>query len=373
MRNANKKTVFISHSSKDDTFVDKLILDLQSSVHTWVDHREMRPGQHWDSEVAKALEFCDSMIAVISENSIGSRNCQDEWHDYIERGREIIPLWLSGSRMYFRLGTSQYVDFRKNYRESLKKLIGYLTDNHTNVPTPRLAESRNRPLHARLFRRYPLARKASRYIGIATGNIAEIAGADVLVNSENTHLEMDNFTGESVSAIINLFGAKRDERGQVVEKTIENELRAAHVIDGPAAISTVLVTKSGALSKAGIRHIVHAITVTRGPDGTYVPGTKLQLGRCVTRVLSKIDDLNNEHYGQRPLKTVVFPIFGTGRGGLSIKEVVPTLLERAIDHLETQPTRIETAYFVAYKQKHFDDLRSIIESFPDLESPEAGE
>ncbi|HVO43040.1 MAG TPA: toll/interleukin-1 receptor domain-containing protein, partial [Aggregatilineales bacterium] len=156
------QTVFVSHSSKDDVFVDRLVHDLEGQVTTWVDHHKIRPGQRWDSEVAKGLDTCEAMIAVISEHSIASRNCQDEWHDYIERGQEIIPLWLNGSRMYFRLGTAQYVDFRKEYDRPLAKLIAYLTDDHKNLPTLRQPEPKTRPLRAHLLVRYPLARKPTR-------------------------------------------------------------------------------------------------------------------------------------------------------------------------------------------------------------------
>ncbi len=95
-----------------------------------------------------------------------------------------------------------------------------------------------------------------------------------------------------------------------------------------------------------------------------------QLGQCVTKTLMRIDQLNSELYQNgEPLKTVVFPILGAGDGGLSIEVIAPSLVARAIDHLELWETRIEAVYFGAYQQPHFDRLRTVFDSIPDLSHP----
>lgn len=65
----------------------------------------------------------------------------------------------------------------------------------------------------------------------------------------------------------------------------------------------------------------------------------------------------------------MFPVFGTGEGGLEIADVLQGLIERAIDYLETHLTEIEHIYFCAYAQPHFDQLKSCLDNLPDLASP----
>ena len=367
-------TVFISHSSKDDVWVDKLIADLEKhGIQTWVDHHQIKLTHRWNQEVHKALSACNQLIAIISEDSIDSENCQNEWYFFIGKKKEVLPVWLKGPEMYFQFSTTQWADFRTDYDAGLKKLIHYLTDNITNVPAePPKDPKTSKPLLARLDDRYPLARAHKKYIGIATGNIAEIAGVDVLVNTENTHLEMDSIHGESVSGTINKFGAKRNEKGEIIENTIEIYLQHARQSSNPMQLGTVLATRPGSLENQGIRQIVHAVTVARTAPGQFQPGSNIQLGRCVMKVLETIDKLNIESYGHQdttPLKTVVFPIFAAGKGGRKISEVAQTLVERAIDYLETHQTHIEAVYFVAYREKDYTEMQKVFAAIPDLTAP----
>jgi O-acetyl-ADP-ribose deacetylase (regulator of RNase III) len=364
--------VFVSHNHVDDPFVDRLVTDLNShGIETFVDHRNLRHGQHWPTEVESALNQCNQMIAVVSDYSKASKNCTDEWNVFIEDQKEIIPVWLTGDKMYFRFRTVHYVDFRTNqYDEPLRRLIGVLTDAHVDtVPADSLAVPEEPvALNSRLAARYPLARRPEKAIGIATGNIAELTGVDVLVNSENTRLRMDRIEGRSVSATLNAFGAEWDEHGELISETLDLELQEArHTLPRSVPPGTVVVTSAGSLRKIGVRHIVHAVSVIGRRNGGFEPATRIQLGRCVTNSLAQIDDLNRSLYhAPDPLRIVAFPIFGTGEGGISTAEIAQTLVERAIDYLEVNDTRIETAYFVAYRQKDLDELRAVLDTIPDL-------
>ncbi len=369
--------VFISHNHIDDPFVDKLAADLESQgIAAFVDHRSLRHGQHWPTEVEAALEHCDQMIAVVSDYSKASKNCTDEWNVFIEERKEIIPVWLSGDKMYFRFRTVHYIDFRNNqYQEPLRSLIGVLTDARVDsVPADQPVapdEARPNSLNSRLAVRYPLARRPEKAIGIATGNIAELTGVDVLVNSENTRLRMDRIEGRSVSATLNAFGADWDESGELIRETVDLELQEARR-DLPRSLlpGTVVVTSAGSLCKIGVRHILHAVSVISRRNGGFEPATRIQLGRCVTNTLARIDELNRSLYRDTdPLRIVAFPIFGTGEGGITTGEIAQTLVERAIDYLEVRDTAVEVAYFMAYRHKDLDDLTTVLNRIPDLAQP----
>ncbi len=216
---------------------------------------------------------------------------------------------------------------------------------------------------------YPLARRPEKFIGIATGNIGKIGGADVLVNSENDYLDMDRPTGKSVSGAINAWSAQWDERGRLVYETVKEELKAiANPLELPLAPATVVVTSAGNLSAHYVRCIVHAVSVIRDRDEAH-PATRLQLERCVTHSLARIDALNRAEFADQPLRWIVMPMFGAGEGGINFMEVAPLLIERAIDHLELQDTAIERVYFVAYRAAEYEKLKAMLGAISDLSEP----
>lgn len=65
--------VFISHSTKDDKFIDKLVADLNANnISTFVDHINIPFGSNWAQEIGNALADCQQLIAVLSPDSIES-------------------------------------------------------------------------------------------------------------------------------------------------------------------------------------------------------------------------------------------------------------------------------------------------------------
>jgi len=379
--------VFISHNHVDDAFADKLVGFLkQHRIDTFVDHLHITPGEHWPSKVQNMLKACDSMIAVISDYSVNSRNCTDEWDYFLDwKGtapKEIIPVRLSGDDTYFRLSSFHFIDVRKGESEAFETILSRIGDQKIEQPddVPPQQIDADQPLPAQLLERYPLARRAARAIGIATGNIAEIAGADVLINSENDHLRLDVATvhpqrsRRSVSAAIHSFGASWNDQGKLVEDTVARELRAAideRGLKPPVPIGTVIDSGSGSLTNIGVRRILHVVSLhgKRSPERLIDVGTPIQLARCTANALKYMEDLNRTMFANNPLRTVIFPIFGTGRGGIAFKDVAPALITRAIDFLEYEESLIETVYFVAYKQKALNALRKMLGSIPDLFQP----
>ncbi len=64
-------SVFLSHSSEDREFADKLYKYLTSNgVRVWYDQRKIKPGDKIGKHVEKAINLYDRMIIVCSENSL---------------------------------------------------------------------------------------------------------------------------------------------------------------------------------------------------------------------------------------------------------------------------------------------------------------
>ena len=70
---------FISYSSKDQDFADRLHADLQArGVRCWFAPEDMKVGDKiWD-RLDQSIRLHDKLLLVLSANSIGSKSVEDE-------------------------------------------------------------------------------------------------------------------------------------------------------------------------------------------------------------------------------------------------------------------------------------------------------
>ncbi|MCT2591575.1 macro domain-containing protein [Streptomyces sp. N2-109] len=141
---------------------------------------------------------------------------------------------------------------------------------------------------------------------------------DVVVSPTNTHFALPETYKSSVSASLRRAGAVRGVTGDILDDPILDELRKWPTLQGasghPVLPGTVAATGSGALASQGIRRIYHAaIAVPRAGTNDYdvLPA---DVTRAVSRALALLAD-EHERFTP-PLRTVCFPLLGSGRGGL---------------------------------------------------------
>ena len=120
--------IFFSYSRIDASeFVLKLALDLKKKgFNVWLDQEDIRAGAEWDMEIQKALESCDCLLFVETENSVNSNNVLDEVYYALEERKKVIPLILRDSKTPFRLQRLQHIDFTKDYNSGLALLTNEL-------------------------------------------------------------------------------------------------------------------------------------------------------------------------------------------------------------------------------------------------------
>lgn len=121
--------IFISHSSKDDLFVDRLRVDLhRRSYPTWVDHVDIPPGKLWDEVVEERLLIAQVMILVLSPSSVASREVGIEWREFRNLGKPILPLKISECPIPLLLRHLQYIDFGDgvDYDRQFRRLLDEL-------------------------------------------------------------------------------------------------------------------------------------------------------------------------------------------------------------------------------------------------------
>lgn len=116
-KSSAKRKVFISYAREDEEFVDKLCQQLEErSICTWIDRKEIKPGDIWDDKIDEALRECDAMILVQSPDSVQSPNVAKEWKFFMRLNRPLIPILWRDCMPHFQLVNLQHIDFR-NYRE----------------------------------------------------------------------------------------------------------------------------------------------------------------------------------------------------------------------------------------------------------------
>jgi O-acetyl-ADP-ribose deacetylase (regulator of RNase III) len=211
---------------------------------------------------------------------------------------------------------------------------------------------------------YRLRRRPGIGISILTGDLRERHGIDVWVNSENTNMQMSRLYDRSFSARVRYGGAVKDDNGEIVEDTIANELAA--LMKNRLAVSpgSVYVTSAGALTEThGVKRIFHAASVIGVPGSGYQ--SMRDVGQCVTNALRRMDD---KRFAGEELRTIVFPMLGTGAGGASVDEAAVELIEAAIRYLLAAPdTRIRTVYFSAWNHRDVDACRAALAASEEIE------
>lgn len=119
---------FISYSSVDaQDFALRLADKLQSGppeLPVWLDRRALQSGLAWDEQLVEAIRVCDSLIFVMTRDSVKANSvCKQEWTRALKYKKPIIPLKLHpDAEMPFRLDSRQHIDFTGSFEAGLARL-----------------------------------------------------------------------------------------------------------------------------------------------------------------------------------------------------------------------------------------------------------
>lgn len=117
--------IFISHSTKDDHFVNRLRDNLiRLGYKVWVDHHDIPAGLHWGDVVEEKLKMSKILLLVLSPDSIESRNVKVEWREFYRQEKKIIPIMRKKCPVPLLIRDLTYVDFSDDaeYDKSFSKL-----------------------------------------------------------------------------------------------------------------------------------------------------------------------------------------------------------------------------------------------------------
>jgi hypothetical protein len=138
------KRIFISYSSKDKKFVERLAKDLKNcGIKPWIDLWEIKVGDSIIDKVEKGISESEFVVAVLSKHSVSSSWVQEELNSAkireIEKGRKVIlPIVIGNCKIPSLLAHKRYANFRYSYEDGLAELMAALGaefDSHDDYLT----------------------------------------------------------------------------------------------------------------------------------------------------------------------------------------------------------------------------------------------
>ena len=132
---------FISYSSKDQDFADRLYADLQNKgVRCWFAPEDMKIGDKIRDRIDQSIRIHDKLLLVLSEHSIGSEWVEDEvdaaYEQEQQRGKTVLfPIrldsavmdtdkaWASKLRRSRHIGDFTEWKDRDSYQKAFDRLV----------------------------------------------------------------------------------------------------------------------------------------------------------------------------------------------------------------------------------------------------------
>lgn len=130
---------FLSYSRADGTFALRFATDLRArGIAMWVDQIDIRPSEHWDRAIERAVRECRGIVVIISPRSIASDNVADEISFAIDSGKSVLPVMIERCTLPLRITRMQMIDATGSYERALEQCFEVIGGSAT-PPRPHAA------------------------------------------------------------------------------------------------------------------------------------------------------------------------------------------------------------------------------------------
>lgn len=125
----DRPSVFLSHSSKDKSFVSRLATDLKSNgVPVWFDQWELKVGDSLSERIESGISQSGWLAVVVSKNSTSSDWVQKELRaaqarELRDKSVFVLPIIIDDCEIPLFLLDKLYADFRSSYDQGLESLL----------------------------------------------------------------------------------------------------------------------------------------------------------------------------------------------------------------------------------------------------------
>ena len=119
---------FLSYSRTDERFALRLAQDLRTAgVAMWIDQLDIRPSEHWDRAIERAVRECRGLVVILSPRSVASDNVADEISFAIDGGKSVLPVMIEKCALPLRITRMHVIDATREYEKALQQCLGELT------------------------------------------------------------------------------------------------------------------------------------------------------------------------------------------------------------------------------------------------------
>src|SRR3954467_5622247 len=141
----SRDTYFLSYSRSDERFALRLAKDLRAhGVAMWVDQLDIRPSEHWDRAIERAVSTCRGIVVVLSPRSVASDNVADEISFAIDGGKGVLPVMIERCNLPLRITRMQVIDATGNYNKALEECVAELRRSKEPVSPQELPAQQER-------------------------------------------------------------------------------------------------------------------------------------------------------------------------------------------------------------------------------------
>lgn len=94
-KDAGKLKVFLSYSRKDSAFAQELLSALELlGFDAYLDREDIAPGEPWEERLGTLIRSADTVVFIITPNSIASKHCTWEVDETVRVAKRLVPVLL---------------------------------------------------------------------------------------------------------------------------------------------------------------------------------------------------------------------------------------------------------------------------------------
>jgi hypothetical protein len=118
---------FLSYSRSDERFALRFAQDVRAQgVRMWVDQLDIRPSEHWDRAIERAVRDCRGIVVILSPRSVASDNVADEISFAIDSGKSVLPVMIEKCVLPLRITRMHLIDATASYDRALQQCLAEL-------------------------------------------------------------------------------------------------------------------------------------------------------------------------------------------------------------------------------------------------------
>ncbi|MBZ0288091.1 MAG: toll/interleukin-1 receptor domain-containing protein [Anaerolineae bacterium] len=139
------RKVFISYAQPDSAFAHRISEQLsKASIPNWLYERDLKPGDDWKEQTARALRDSTHGLFLLSSSSLNSPATTFEWQYFLTQNKPLVVGQIQEvhpEEIPWRLSRTQIMDLTHNFSKGMRSLIDIIRSDDTLVTERNTSES----------------------------------------------------------------------------------------------------------------------------------------------------------------------------------------------------------------------------------------